>query len=179
MRRVCLRLSRSWLGNRSLAGRLTTAAAAVAALPVVATPGGAVTFPSIDALGRLETLRATLDTVREYRAGGVPLRLRWGLWRGDPLLASGRRVWLDGYQRQLHAAAWSALVDSLGALPALPRPTDDYGRDYAMVKAYLVMTNESPRSTPELLAPVLLTSWGRGQSLDADMTTLARRQFEF
>ena len=57
--------------------------------------------------------------------------------------------------------------------------TDDYGRDYAMLKAYLVMTNESPRSTPKFLAPVLLTSWARGQSLDADMTALARRQFEF
>ena len=56
---------------------------------------------------------------------------------------------------------------------------DDYGRDYAMLKAYLVMTNESPRSTPKFLAPVLLTSWARGQSLDADMTALARRQFEF
>ena len=176
---VAFGITRSWLGNRSLASRLTSAAAGVAALPVVATPGGVVTFPSVDALGRLETLRATLDTVREYRAGGVPIRLRWGLWRGDALLTSGRRVWLDGYHRQLHAATWSALVDSLRALPALPRPTDDYGRDYGMLKAYLVMTNESPRSTPEFLAPVLLTSWARGQSLDADMTALARRQFEF
>ena len=132
---------------------------AVAALPVVAAPGGAVAFPSVDALGRLEALRATLDTVRAYGSRGVPLRLRWGLWRGDALLASGRRVWLDGYRRQLHAATWSALVDSLRTLPALPRPTDDYGRDYGMLKAYLIMTGESPRSTPEFLAPVMLTSW--------------------
>ncbi len=176
---VAFGVARSWLGNRSLAGRLTTAAAGVAALPVVATPDGAVAFPSVDALGRLETLRATLDTLGEYRAGGVPFRLRWGLWRGDALISSGRRVWLDGYRRQLHAATWSALVDSLRMLPDAPRPTDDYGRDYGMLKAYLVMTNESPRSTPEFLAPVLLTSWARGQALDADVTALARRQFEF
>jgi len=176
---VSVAVTRSWLGNRSLAGRVTTAASGVAALPVVATPGGAVTFPSVDALGRLDALRAALDTLGTYRAGGVPMRLGWGLWRGDALLASGRRVWLDGYRRQLHTAAWSALVDSLRTLPALPRPTDDYGRDYAMLKAYLVMTNESPRSTSDFLAPVLLTSWARGQALDADMTALARRQFEF
>jgi type VI secretion system protein ImpL len=176
---VAAGVTRSWLGNRSLASRLTTAASGVAALPVVATPGGAVTFPSVDALGRLETLRATLDTVRQFTAGGVPLRLRWGLWRGDQLLVGGRRVWLDGYRRQLHEATWTALVDSLKALPALPRPTDDYGRDYGMLKAYLVMTNEAPRSTPEFLAPVMLTSWARGQALDADVTALARRQFEF
>jgi type VI secretion system protein ImpL len=169
----------SWLGNRSLANRVTTAAAGVAALPVVASPGGAVTFPSVDALNRLDALRATLDTLTAYSAGGVPTRLRWGLWRGEALLADGRRVWLDGYRRQLHAATWTALVDSLRALPEVPRPTDDYGRDYAMLKAYLVMTNESPKSTPRFLAPVLLTSWARGQSLDADMTALARRQFEF
>jgi alkylation response protein AidB-like acyl-CoA dehydrogenase len=107
------------------------------------------------------------------------MRLRWGLWRGNTLLASGRRVWLDGYRRQLHGATWSALVDSLRTLPELPRPTDDYGRDYGMLKAYLVMTGESPRSTPEFLAPMLLTSWARGQSLDAAMTALARRQFDF
>ena len=172
-------VTRSWLGNRSLAKRVTTAAAGVAALPVVASPGGVVTFPSVDALTRLDALRATLDTLVAYRADGVPTSLRWGLWRGDALLAGGRRVWLEGYRRQLHAAAWGALVDSLRALPETPRPTDDYGRDYAMLKAYLIMTNESPRSTPKFLAPVLLTSWARGQSLDADMTALARRQFEF
>ena len=172
-------VTRSWLGNRSLANRVTTAAAGVAALPVVASPGGALTFPSVDALNRLDALRSTLDTLATYSTGGVPTSLRWGLWRGDALLAGGRRVWLDGYRRQLHAAAWSALVDSLRALPDTPRATDDYGHDYAMLKAYLVMTNEAPRSTPRFLAPVLLTSWARGQSLDADMTALARRQFEF
>ncbi len=172
-------VTRSWVGNRSMANRVTTAAAGVAALPVVASPGGAVTFPSVDALNRLDLLRASLDTLAAYREGGVPTSLRWGLWRGNALLAGGRRVWLDGYRRELHAATWSALVDSLRALPEAPRPTDDYGRDYAMLKAYLVMTNEAPRSTPKFLAPVLLTSWARGQTLDADMTALARRQFEF
>ncbi len=176
---VAVAVTRSWVGNRSLANRVTTAAAGVAALPVVASPGGAVTFPSIDALSRLDALRGTLDTLGAYRASGVLMRLRWGLWRGDRLLDGGRRVWLDGYRRQLHSATWSALVDSLRAFPAAPRPTDDFGRDYAMLKAYLVMTNESPRSTPKFLAPVLLTSWARGQTLDADMTALARRQFEF
>src|SRR5215207_1275765 len=176
---VSFGVTRSWLGNRSLANDVAIAAAGVAALPVVAAPGGAVAFPSVDALGRLEALRAMLDTVRAYRSDGVPMRLRWGLWRGDALLAGGRRVWLDGYRRQLHGATWSALVDSLRTLPELPRPTDDYGRDYGMLKAYLVMTGDSPRSTPEVLAPVLLTSWARGQALDADMMALARRQFEF
>jgi type VI secretion system protein ImpL len=48
-----------------------------------------------------------------------------------------------------------------------------------MLKAYLITTGESPRSTPEFLAPVMLSSWERGQTIDADVLALARRQFEF
>lgn len=170
---------RSWLGNRAYAERTNVAARDVAALPVVSAPAGSIALPSADALRRLDALRSVLDTLRGYETAGVPTRLRWGLWRGDDLLASGRQVWLAGYRRQLHDAAWTALVDSLRALPPLPRPTDDYGRDYAMLKAYLIGTTESKRSTPEFMAPVLLTSFARGQALDADVTALARRQFEF
>jgi type VI secretion system protein ImpL len=169
---------RSWIGNRDLVQRTTVASAAVAALPVVSTPSGTIAFPSPDALRTLDGLRATLDTLRRYQAN-VPMRLQWGLWRGDALLADGRRVWLDGYRRQLHDVAWGALVDTLRALPDAPRPTDDYGRDYAALKAYLVTTAEPARSTPEFLAPVLLRAWQRGQPTDADVTALARRQFEF
>jgi type VI secretion system protein ImpL len=75
--------------------------------------------------------------------------------------------------------AWGALVDSLRALPDLPRPTDDYGVVYGDLKGYLVTTAEPGRATPAFLAPVLLRAWQRGQPLDAEVTALARRQFEF
>ena len=170
---------RSWLGNRDLANRTVVASRDVTALPVVTAPQGAIAFPSADALRRLESLRAILDTLNGYETTGVPARLTWGLWKGDALLDRGRRVWLEGYRRQLHTTTYGALVDSLRALPDAPRPTDDYGVDYNLLKAYLVMTGESPRSTPAFLAPVLLTSWMRGQPVDADEMALARKQFEF
>ncbi|MBV9879090.1 MAG: hypothetical protein JO180_01275, partial [Gemmatirosa sp.] len=169
----------SWLGNRSLADRTAVAARGVAALPIVAAAPGTIAFPSPDALRRLDALRGVLDTLNGYETAGVPLHLRWGLWRGGALLADGRRVWFDGYRRQLHDAAWTALVDSLKALPDAPRPTDDYGHDYAALKAYLVMTAAPDSSKAAFLAPTLLDAWQRGQPTDADVTALARRQFEF
>lgn len=170
---------RSWIGNSALAERVTVASRDVNALPVVNAPAGTVAFPSADALQRLDALRGVLDTLKQFNDSGVPKRLRWGLWRGDTLMGAARRVWLDGYRRQLHLSAYGALTDSLHTLPESPRATDDYGNDYGMLKAYLIMTNESPRSTPDFLAPVLMTSWARGQTLDADVTAMARRQFEF
>lgn len=170
---------RSWLGNRAFAERTSSAARDVTALPVVSAPTGTIAFPSADALRRLDALRGVLDTLQGFTRTGVPQRLTWGLWRGDTLLAAGRQVWLAAYQRQLHGTAFGVLVDSLRALPDAPRPTDEYGHDYAMLKAYLIMTGESPRSTPDFLAPVLLTSWTRGQPIDVDVMALARRQFEF
>jgi type VI secretion system protein ImpL len=170
---------RSWMGNSALADRVTVAARDVNALPVVNAPAGTIAFPSADALQRLDALRGVLDTLKQFADSGVPRRLTYGLWRGDTLLGAARRVWLEGYNRQLHRSAYSALTDSLHALPEMPRATDDYGKDYAMLKAYLIMTNESPRSTAEFMAPVLMSSWARGQTLDADVTAMARRQFEF
>ncbi|MGQ0649795.1 MAG: ImcF-related family protein, partial [Gemmatimonadaceae bacterium] len=176
---VSVGVLRSWLGNRSLAQRTAVAARDVAALPVVTTAAGTMAFPSADALRRLDALRTVLDTLHAYTTSAVPNRLQWGLWQGNALLSPGRRVWLEGYRRQLHASAYGALVDSLRALPVSPRPSDEYGQDYGMLKAYLIMTSESPRSTPDFLAPVLLSSWTRGQPVDADVLALARRQFEF
>jgi type VI secretion system protein ImpL len=173
----------SWLGNRALAGRTREAARRVAALPAVTVPAGAgagaMALPSAEALRTLEGLRALLDTLGRYAHDGAPLGLRWGLWQGDDMRRAARQVWLAGYERQLHAAAWAALVDSLRALPPEPRPTDDYGRTYEQLKAYLVSTTEPARSTPELLAPVLLSSWERGQPTDAEVRALARAQFAF
>ena len=142
-------------------------------------PAGTIAFPSAEALRTLDGLRAVLDTVHGYEVDGPPMHMRWGLWRGAALLDAGRRVWIEGYRTQLHTVAWGALVDSLRALPDTPRPTDDYGRDYANLKAYLVTTAEPKRSTPDFLAPVLLASWQRGQPADTAVATLAQRQFAF
>lgn len=169
----------SWLGNRALQGRVREAAQAVAALPTVQSAPGTIAFPSVEALTRLDALRAQLDTVRAYEQEGPPLRLRFGLWRGADLLDAARPVWFDGFRKQLFADAWGALSDSLKALPDVPSASNDYGTTYGWLKGYLITTTTPDSSTKEFLAPVLLGAWQRGMQTDADVTTLARRQFEY
>ncbi len=169
----------SWLGNRALTNRLADASRNVASLPIVASEPGTIAFPSVEALRRLEVLRAQLDTVRGYVKDGPPLRLRFGLWQGRALIDAARPVWSEGFRRQLFATSRGAIVDSLKALPDVPSASNDYGVTYGWLKGYLITTSAPERSTSEFLAPVLLTSWQRGQETDADVTALARRQFEF
>lgn len=169
----------SWLGNRALQGRVSDAARAVAALPVVQAQPGTIAFPSAEALTRLDALRAQLDTLQQYERNGPPFRLRFGLWRGPALLDAARPVWFDGFNRQLFNDSWVALRDSLKALPDIPTASNDYATSYGWLKGYLITTTTPDSSTAEFLAPVLLTSWQRGMDTDADVTALARRQFEY
>lgn len=169
----------SWLGNRAINTRVTDAARAVASLPIVQSAPGTITFPSPEALRRLDALRAQLDTVRTYDREGPPWRLRFGLWRGKAVVEAARPVWYAGFRQQLFATSWNTLVDSLKALPSSPSESNDYGTMYSWLKGYLITTSDPTRSTSDFLAPVLLRSWQRGQETDADVTDLARRQFEF
>jgi type VI secretion system protein ImpL len=172
-------VARSWAGNRALVDRAAEAARGVAALPDVAGPAGTTAMPSLEALRRLDALRAVLDTVRGYEEAGVPTRLGLGLWQGDAVAASGGRAWLAGYRRQLHDGAWAALVDTLRMLPDSARPGDDYGRVYGQLKTYIVGTTEPAKSTVDPVAPVLLAAWRGDRNVDAAATELARRNFEF
>ena len=176
---LLLGVTASWIGNRSLAGRVAEAARGVAALPVVQSSPGTIAFPSADALQRLDVLRAQLDTVRRYVNDGPPLRLRFGLWQGSALIEAARPVWYEGFRRQLFAIGWGAIVDSLKALPETPTTSNDYGVTYAWLRGYLITTTAPDSSTVEFLAPVLLSSWQRGQAIDENVNALAQRQFEF
>jgi len=172
-------VSVSWLSNRAMGARIAQAARDVAALPVVQSTPGTVAIPSVDGLRRLDVLRAQLDTLRTRVREGPPLFMRLGLWQGEELLDAARPVWYDGFRKQLFATGWGAMVDSLKALPEVPDAGSDYQRTYGWLKGYLVTTVSPERSTREFLTPVLLASWQRGQTTDADVTSLARRQFEF
>lgn len=169
----------SWFGNRALQNRVTDAGRAVAALPVVQAQPGVIAFPSGEALGRLDALRAQLDTLRAYEKNGPPLRLRFGLWRGAALRHAAEPLWFEGFRKQLFADAWKALNDSLSMLPDVPGASNDYGITYGWLKAYLITTTAPDSATVEFPSSVLLVSWQRGMDTDADITALARRQFEY
>jgi len=169
----------SWLRNRALSARVEAAARSVAALPVIPNTPGSITYPSVQALRSLDVLRAQLDTIRGYVQEGPPWSMRFGLWRGPALFEAARPVWYEGFRLALYQSSWNTLVDSLKSLPELPGPTNDYSRSYNWLKAYLITTSESARSTKEFLSPVLYESGQRAQALDAEVITLALQQFDF
>lgn len=172
-------ITTSWARNRALSARVADAARAVASLPVIPTTPGTITYPSAQALRSLDLLRARLDTIRVLMQEGPPLLMRFGLWRGPALFDAARPIWYEGFRLALFQTGFNTLVDSLKALPELPGPTNDYAKSYNWLKAYLITTSESARSTEEFLSPVLYESGRRGQTLEADVTELSMRQFDF
>jgi len=176
---LLMMVTTSWMRNRALSARVDRAARAVAALPVMPITPGTITYSSVAALRSLDELRAQLDTIRIYVREGPPLLMRFGLWRGPALFEAARPVWYEGFRTALFASSWNTLVDSLKALPELPSASNDYSKSYNWLKAYLITTSESARSTKEFLSPVLFESGQRGQTLDSEVTALALKQFDF
>ena len=164
----------SYVANRRLQADVREAALAVAALP--ATQGG---LASADVLRRLEALRVQVARLGGYERGWVPPRLQWGLYTGSALYPDARRLYFDALDRHALGGARAALLASLRALPDSLRDTSEYGPAYARLKAHLVMTAHSERSSGEFLGPVLLERWLAGRSADAERQQLARRQFGF
>ena len=170
---LCLALVTSYSGNRQLERQSEDATRGIAAI----SPNN-VDFPPAEAMRRLDTLRAQLDTLSAYEHHGAPLSLRWGLYSGSSMYPEVRRAYVAGFNRLMFANTKVALLTSLRAIPDSPRPTDDYGESYNLLKAYLITTTHPEKSTAEFLAPVLMKQWVGGRSLDVERTQIAQRQFE-
>jgi type VI secretion system protein ImpL len=146
-----------------------------------ALPAGGVTAAgeaSLDSLQRLDTLRQSLETLIAYRRDGAPLSLRWGLYTGEDIYPSVRRIYFDRFSRLLFAQTQAGLLDTLRSLPAVGAGPE-YGPTYNALKAYLITTSNPDKSTREFLAPVLLARWTSGRAIDGPRSELARKQFEF
>lgn len=163
----------SFIGNARLESRVVAAARSVAALPPAQ-----LDLPSEDALRRLDLLGSRLDTLERWDSAGAPLRLGFGLYGGSDLLAGARRVYFAGFDRLMFAEARDAVERALRAMPADPRPTDDYGASYDLLRAYLVTTEHPDHADPATLTPVLLRHWLTGRELDQERLALATRQFD-
>ena len=161
----------SYFGNRSLELEVAKAAQGLAASPELT----GAQLPTFDALQRLDSLRQTLETLRER----PPLHLRWGLYSGDDLYDAGSQIYFASFRKLLFAQTQNALLDSLRRLPAAPGPQDDYKSAYDTLKAYLITTSNHDKSTREFLSPVLLAAWTAGRDVGEDRKDLARRQFDF
>ncbi len=164
----------SFLHNRALENQVLTAVQGI-------TPANqnATELPSLDSLTRLDRLRQSVATLSQYQSQGAPLSLRWGLYTGNSLLPSTRRLYFEKFYQLLFATTQKNLLNRLSSLPASLSPTDSYQYAYDTLKSYLITTSNHEKSTRMYLTPVLLDRWLAGRSLDAPRLDLARKQFDF
>ena len=137
-----------------------------------------VDLPPLDALRKLDALRTQVDTLSNYEHDGAPMHLRWGLYSGSQLYPTVRQAYFAAFDKLMFAGTRAAMLGTLRALPAAPRPTDDYGETYTLLKAYIITTSHPEKSTTDFLVPALMTRWLAGRSADSARLQLARKQFE-
>jgi len=135
--------------------------------------------PTADSLQQIETLRKSLAELTGYERNGAPLHLRWGLYSGDAFYPDARRIYFTRFRQLLFGQIQAAILSTLQRLPATPGPSDEYGPVYDTLKAYLITTSDSDKSTPGFLTPVLQKYWVAGQNMDANSQALAKMQFDF
>jgi len=175
---VCLlasiAFSVSFAKNRSLESTAIGAAEGIRSLD-----GSGGVLPSVDSLNRLETLRQSLEKMAKYDREGPPLSLRLGLFAGDGLYPSVRKLYFGSFQQLLLLPVQKIWLASLRSLPRGPTPSDDYQRTYDTLKGYLITTTDPEKSTPQFLPPLLEASWSEGRSPGSERVGLARKQFNF
>lgn len=164
----------SYAGNRRLQRDVADATRAINALPP-----SSVDLPSVDALRRLDSLRAQVQRLRAYDRDGAPLALRFGLYSGDDLLPEARRRYFAALDRLIVGASRASLLATLRGLPDAPTAADDYGRTYDALKAHLITTSQPRYSTPQFLTPALAGHWLGARTADSTRLALARRQLDF
>jgi type VI secretion system protein ImpL len=170
---LSLAFTTSFITNRRLQAEARGAAAGVAGLPAYQAD-----LPSVDALRRLDALRAQYLRLADYERNGAPLRYRWGLYSGSSMLPAVRRLYFTALDRSIFGSTRSTLRADLRSLPDTPRPTDDYRSVYNSLKAYLITTTNPDKATADFLTPVLLQHWLAEREVDSVRADLAARQFD-
>ncbi len=163
----------SFFGNKALVKEI---ADAVAGIPAGEASG--MNLPSKAALQKLEDLRMSLVKLTRYEEEGAPLGLRWFLYTGGDLYPEARRLYYTRFNQLLFIQTQGQMLGSLRMLAIPPAPTDDYAKNYDTLKAYLITTSESKRSS-KWLSPVLLSRWSEGRTIDPAILPLVVKQFDF
>jgi len=164
----------SFIGNRRIEGRSVEASQAL--VGVVSTEPE---LPTFETLTRLDELRAEVERLHTYETEGVPLRLRWGLYRGDHVQPEVRRIYIERLETLMLGTTRQSLLHLLRNVPAEPTPQYEYGSTYNALKAYLMTTSHPEHRTSEFLAPILMEHWLAGRQIDEERRVLVRRQFDF
>ncbi|WP_031500604.1 ImcF-related family protein [Bryobacter aggregatus] len=164
----------SYFNNRSLENELGEASKALRGVQVA--PGE---VPSLDSLTKLDRLRAVLERLRSYQRDGAPMMMRFGLYTGDTILPTSRKLYFESFRNVMFGETQTAVLDSMKRLPAAPTPQDDYMTTYNALKAYLITTSNPDKSTKSFLTPVLLKYWQGAKQVEPQRYGLIGKQFDF
>ncbi|MEO8129552.1 MAG: ImcF-related family protein, partial [Bryobacteraceae bacterium] len=174
---LCLLLSIaftvSYFKNRALENTALDAAKQLSESP---SPGAGT--PSKVDLERLDTLRTTLETIKDYRQNGVPFMMRWFLYSGESMYPNVRQAYYNNFGKLLFFQTQAGWRNTLEKLPNVPAATDPYRPIYDTLKAYLITTSNHEKSTREFLSPFLFKSWSTGKEVEP-LKDLANKQFDF
>lgn len=164
----------SYFNNRALETELATASRALRGVQVA--PGE---VPSLDSLNKLDRLRGVLERLRGYQKDGAPLMMRWGLYAGDTLLPTSRKLYFESFRNVMFGETQTAVLDFMKRLPPAPGPQDDYSTTYNSLKAYLITTSNPDKSTKMFLTPVLMKYWQGVKQVEPQRHALVGKQFDF
>jgi type VI secretion system protein ImpL len=162
----------SFLGNKALEKEVLNAAAGIPS-----SEASGMNLPGAAALQKLEELRQSLVKLTRYEEEGAPFGLRWFLYTGGDLYPEVRRLYYARFSQLLFLQTQGKMLGTLRMLSVPPLPTDDYAKTYDTLKAYLITTSESKRSS-KWLSPVLVQRWSEGRPVEA-LLPLAVKQFDF
>ena len=100
---LCIAFTVSFFNNRALETQARDAAEGISSAE-----SSGQNLASLEALGKLETLRKSLETLVKYRHEGEPWSYRWGLYTGDALYPEVRRIYFDRFRQLLFLQTQSA-----------------------------------------------------------------------
>lgn len=170
----------SWLNNRSMEKEALTAAQGLSGERVTG-----ANLPTVPSLQKLERLRVSLSRLTNWKASGHPFMYGWFLYAGDNMLPYVRQTYYRSFKDLLFAQVQGNWITYLQSTKIPPAPTDNYGYGYDTLKAYLLTTSESKRTSEQVyqdfLAETLLARWteNRDSAIDKQMSDLAKAQFDF
>jgi type VI secretion system protein ImpL len=124
----------------------------------------------------MQELRQRLEKLDQYKTEGAPWALRWGLYSGEAIAESSRRI----YFRRLHESFIFPTADALRRkLYSLSTGADrgtTYSDFYAYLRAYLMMAEPS-RSKADFLYITLAPIWKTFAPQDAVGVALEQLNF--
>jgi type VI secretion system protein ImpL len=165
----------SFFRNRALTAGVAEAAAA----PLAAIPAGS--FPALPDLQALDKQREVLDQLDKYRTDGAPMLNRMGLDQSAKLYPIACKSYGAHLRSLLLSPTQRNIVAALRAVPAAPKPEDDYSATYRPLKAYIITTSnpnpDSAADTVEFLPAALLSAWQGKNTVDPSVAALAQTQF--